>query len=191
MPFGKGKRIAASAPRAVDHVIGGWTLNGIYSFMSGEPFSVRSGVRTANYSHETRADIVGSKPETKLSGKPGVIGPVYFANSLSSFAIPAPGATGAGRNIFEAAGYWNMDFGLTKLFAVTERVKLQLRTEFFNVFNHANSDNPRDSSNGSASFRSTVFAQTCCATVAPPTTQTIIQTGESARVIQFALKLSF
>jgi hypothetical protein len=36
-----------------------------------------------------------------------------------------------------------------------------------------------------------LFGQTCCATVAPPSTQTIIQTGESARVIQFALKLQF
>ena len=31
----------------------------------------------------------------------------------------------------------------------------------------------------------------CCAGVAPPSTQTIVQTGEAARVIQFALKLQF
>ena len=30
--------------------------------MSGEPFSVRSGVRTSNFSHESRADIAGAKP---------------------------------------------------------------------------------------------------------------------------------
>jgi hypothetical protein len=38
---------------------------------------------------------------------------------------------------------------------------------------------------------STLFGQTCCAAVAPPSTRTIIQTGEAARVIQFALKLQF
>ena len=55
--------------------------------------------------------------------------------------------------------------------------------------NHANFDNPRDVS--STSIQSNTFARTCCATVAPPSTQTIIQTGESSRVIQFALKLQF
>jgi hypothetical protein len=44
---------------------------------------------------------------------------------------------------------------------------------------------------GSPSILSSVFAQACCAAVSPPSTQTIIQTGESSRVIQFALKLTF
>ena len=39
--------------------------------------------------------------------------------------------------------------------------------------------------------RSTVFAQTCCSTVAPPSTRAIVDTGESGRIIQIALKLRF
>src|SRR5436853_6515961 len=42
------------------------------------------------------------------------------------------------RNAFRSPGYWNMDFGLYKNFGITERFRLQLRSEFFNVFNHAN-----------------------------------------------------
>ena len=121
---------------------------------------------------------------------PNVIGPVLFADA-SAFKLPDPGTNGSGRNIFEAPGYSNLDLGIQKLWRVTEAVRLQLRAEMFNAFNHPNFDNPRDASVGSPSFRSTVFAQTCCATVAPPSTQTIIQTGESSRVIQFALKLQF
>ncbi|MGH8245663.1 MAG: TonB-dependent receptor, partial [Gammaproteobacteria bacterium] len=174
----------------LDHFLGGWGVNGIYTYMSGEPFSVRSGVRTSNFSHESRAALVGAKPEVKLQEIAGIIGPVVFRDA-SAFTVPVPGTNGAGRNIFEAPGYWNLDLGIQKKFSITERTKLQFRMEMFNALNHPNFDNPRDASVGSPSFRSTVFAQTCCATVAPPTTQTIIQTGESARVIQFALKVLF
>jgi len=107
----------------------------------------------------------------------------------SGFTLPAPGSNGVGRNIFEAPGYWNLDLVIQKIFRVTEGIRVQFRAEMFNALNHPNFDNPRDASAGSPSILSTAFAQTCCATVAPPTTQTIIQTGESARVVQFALKL--
>ena len=171
-------------------MVGGWSVNGIYTFMSGEPFAVRSGSRTSNFSHESRASFAGAQPEARLQEIPNVIGPVVFADA-SAFKLPDPGSNGVGRNIFEAPGYSNLDLGIQKLWRVTEAVRLQLRAEMFNAFNHPNFDNPRDASVGSPSFRSTVFAQTCCATVAPPSTQTIIQTGESSRVIQFALKLQF
>ena len=188
LPVGKGRRLDAGN-RFVNTLIGGWTLNGIYTFMTGEPFSVTSGVRTANFSHVSRADVV--KPvEAQLQKKAGVAGPVVFADN-TAFAIPAPGSDGAGRNIFTAQSYWNLDLGITKSFQLTERFKLDFRMEMFNAFNHTNFDNPRDASTGSPSIISTLFGQTCCAAVAPPTTQTIIQTGEAARVIQFALKLKF
>ncbi len=191
LPFGKGKSLFGSANGFVDHFVGGWAVNGIVTIMSGEPFAVRSGIRTSNFSHESRADIVGGvKPELKLQDIPNVLGPVVFANN-SGFAIPAPGSNGAGRNIFTAPGYWNVDLGIQKNFNITESVKFQFRVEMFNAFNHANFDNPRDASVGSPSFRSTLFGQTCCAAVAPPSTQQIIQTGEAARVIQLAGKITF
>ncbi len=188
LPFGKGQRWGSGLHGALNQIVGGWSANGIFTGMSGEPFSVRSGVRTSNFSHESRAALVGALPEVKLQEISNVIGPVVFKDA-SGFTLPAPGTNGAGRNIFEAPGYWNLDLGIQKLFRVTEGIKVQLRTEMFNALNHPNFDNPRDASVGSPSFRSTLFAQTCCATVAPPATQTIIQTGESARVIQFALKV--
>ncbi|HEV8133007.1 MAG TPA: TonB-dependent receptor [Acidobacteriota bacterium] len=190
LPLGRGARFGSNLNPVVNAVVGGWSLNSIFTKMSGEFFAVRSGVRTSNFSHESRADLVGAKPEPQLQELAGIPGPVLFKDN-SAFKIPDPGKNGIGRNIFEAPGYWNLDLGIGKKFDITERVKLNFRTEMFNALNHPNFDNPRDASVGSPSFRSTVFAQTCCATVAPPTTQTIIQTGESARVIQLALKLTF
>ncbi|MDQ6705313.1 MAG: TonB-dependent receptor, partial [Acidobacteriota bacterium] len=188
LPFGRGKSFAANAPRVVNQIVGGWSLNGIYIFMTGEPFSVRSGVRTSNFSHESRADIVGAKPQTGLYEVPPFAGPLEFKDA-SGFSVPAPGGDGAGRNIFVASNFNNVDLSLGKRFNFTERIYLQFRAEAFNALNHVNFDNPRDASSGSPSFKSSSFAQTCCAAVAPPSTQTVVQTGEAARVIQLGLKL--
>jgi len=190
LPFGEKRKFAQNVPHFVNAIIGGWNLNGILTAMTGERFSVRSGVLTANFSHQSYASLVGGLPSTDLKDLAGVIGPVQFTNA-SAFALPAPGSDGAGRNLFVGPNYWNVDLGISKDFRVTEKVKMQLRAEGFNAFNHPNFDNPQNASVGSPAITSTVFGQTCCATVAPPSTQTIIQTGESARIIQFALKLSF
>jgi hypothetical protein len=200
IPVGRGRRFLKSGG-VLNQVLGGWTINTIYTYMTGEPFAVRSGAFTSNGSHEGRAGVQGAvKAELQeLPGSP-LAGPVLFkpVNALTcgvdltqAFCLPAPGQNGAGRNIFIAPSYWNVDFGFIKTFPVTERVKIQFRTEMFNAFNHTNFDNPRDASTGSPSIRSSVFASACCAAVAPPSTQTIVQTGEAARVIQFALKVQF
>ena len=96
-----------------------------------------------------------------------------------------------GRNLFAGPSYFNFDLGITKVFQLTEKVKLQLRAEGFNALNHANFDTPSAASVGTNSILGTTFGQTCCASVAPPSTQTIIQTGEAGRIIQFALKVMF
>jgi len=208
VPLGRGRRFLGNSRGFVNQIFGGWTVNSIVTIMSGEPFAVRSGSFTANGSHESRAGVQHFV-EPKLQELPNqtFAGPVLFQpigiNSATGnpftcgvkpeeiFCLPAPGQEGAGRNIFTAPSYWNVDFGFIKTFPIGERFKIQFRTEMFNAFNHANFDNPRDASVGSPSIRSGLFAQACCAAVAPPSTQTIVQTGESARVIQFALKLQF
>jgi hypothetical protein len=190
LPVGRGKALGGNMPSALNHVFGGWSVNGIYTFQSGEPFSVTSGTFTQNASHWSRAALVGAQPSITLTQLPGIYGPVFFTDA-SAFKIPDPGSDGAGRNTFQSPNYWNVDLGIAKKFDITERVKLNFRMEMFNALNHPNFDNPVDASVGSPSIRSSVFAQSCCATVAPPATQTIIQTGESARIIQLALKLSF
>ncbi len=191
LPVGRGKWLGSNFNGFLNHLLGGWSVNGIYTFMTGEPFSITSGTLTSNASHYSRASLVGTtQPELQMLELPGIFGPVYFPNA-SAFKIPDPGSNGIGRNTFQAPGYWNVDLGITKKFDLTERFKLDFRLEMFNALNHPNFDNPRDASVGSPNIRSSVFAQACCQTVAVPTTQTIIQTGESARILQFALKISF
>ena len=198
LPVGKGKKVAGNANPFLNTIIGGWNVNGLLTRETGEPFSVRSGIFTSNFSHQSRANFVGSLPSTELT--PGPVGPNVLPVSLINdiynystpgFKVPLPGDNGLGRNIFRGPGYINLDLGVTKNIDLTEKIKMQIRGEAFNALNHPNFDQPFSASVGSPAITSTVFGQACCATVAPPSTQTIIQTGESARIIQFALKLLF
>ena len=43
-----------------------------------------------------------------------------------------------GRNTFRSPGVWRFNTGIYKDFTVTERVKLQFRSEIYNLFNHSN-----------------------------------------------------
>jgi len=190
LPFGRGKRFGASLPSVLNHIVGGWGLNGIASAYTGEPWTVQSGVRTSNNSHVSRAALVGAAPESKLQDKANTVGPVFFPNA-QAFAIPQPGENGIGRNTFRASSYTNMDLGVQKNFRMSERTTLQFRLETFNTLNHPNFESPTSSSSGSNTITNTRFGETCCQAVAPSSTQNIIQTGESARVLQFALKLIF
>ncbi|MEK7751057.1 MAG: TonB-dependent receptor, partial [Acidobacteriota bacterium] len=144
LPFGKGKKLFGGASRLVDTIIGGWGLNGIYTYQSGEPFTVRSGVLTANSSAQSRAALKPgvALPRAQLQNKAGVTGPVFFQNA-DAFTFPAPGTVGFGRNIFQGPSYWNLDAAITKGFQISERIRMLLRTELFNALNHPNFRNPR------------------------------------------------
>lgn len=213
LPLGRGQRWASRAGSALDRIIGGWSASTIVTAMSGEPFSVLSGRLTNSDIRFSRADIVGRAPSTGLFfNVPAVTGPLVFnftpgsyittttsANlgclpmqNGSFFCTPPPGSDGTqGRNIFNGPMFANLDLSLSKQFAVSERWKLQFRSDFFNAFNHPNFDNPLDSTDGSESITSGGFGQSCCVAVSVPTSSSVISVGEPYRVIQFALRLSF
>ena len=68
----------------------------------------------------------------------------------NSFALENPGVIGnAGRNFFHGPGIANFDWGFYKNTNITERTSLQLRFEFFNLFNHAQFLSPSGNVNSS------------------------------------------
>lgn len=204
LPVGRGRAWASSLPGWANQILGGWSLTGIFTWQSGEPFTINSGIRTQNGYKVSRADLKGPLPEAKLQFVPNIKGPVVFqvadidANNCrqvlgtqSAFCIPAPGGVGIGRNMIRGPGFWNLDAGLLKVFQIRENVRLQFRGEFFNVLNHPNFENPRNATSGSPTLTSSLFGQTCCVAAALPSSATIIANGEPNRVIQFGLKLQF
>jgi hypothetical protein len=191
LPFGKGKPLLKSGNRLVQGVLGGWSLQGFNSYMSGEPFSISSGAKTYQYGANGRAVILGSAlPSDTL--QPGALGPVFFKDA-SGFALAAPGTTGMGRNMFQGPAFWDMDGSLSKSFSATERVKFTFRAEAFNALNHANYRKLGSTSigTGSASILSPNFGSACCQTQSTSTSTAIVSNGEAYRVVQFVLKMAF
>ena len=213
LPIGRGRRFASGMPGWLNMVIGGWTTTGIFLYQSGEPYTVSSGARTSNATHNSTALIVGPKI---VGGElqynvPGAIGPVMYqtggfitaplkdphlncqqvTGTQTYFCIPPAGQNGSGRNSVQGPNYWNLDSGLLKDFKITERFNLQFRAEAFNVLNHPNFENPRNATSGSPTVTSSVFGQTCCATAAVASAQTVNPVGEPMRVLQLGLKLNF
>jgi hypothetical protein len=189
LPFGKGKKFLNSGNRIVDSVLGGWSLQGFNSVMSGEPFSVSSGAKIAQYGASSRALLTTSTmPDDSL--KPGALGPVFFT-STSGFALAPAGSTGMGRNMFQGPTFWDMDGALSKTFRATERVKVTFRAEAFNGLNHANYRKLGSTSVGSTSILSSNFGTACCQTQSTSTSTAIVSNGEAYRVVQFVLKMTF
>jgi hypothetical protein len=135
-------------------VTDGWGLNGIVTAQSGQPFQL-------NYNFEDDFDGSGEG-----FARPQVVGPIHYSNDpahfldLTSFAIPctypAAGGTGfanscipgtrhfgnEGRNSLIGPHFRQFDFSIFKDTAITERIKLELRFEAYNLFNHPNFANP-------------------------------------------------
>lgn len=193
LPFGKGQRWMNNAPKAINAVFGGWALQGFNSNMSGQPFSITSGAKTAFYSSATnsRAVLVGNTlPDDSLHAKPGVVGPAYF-NDASAFALAPPGSIGMGRNMFNGPWYWDMDGSISKTFAATERVKITFRMEAFNALNHANFRALKNATVGSISILSSNFGLAGNQTLATSTSTAIVSNGEAYRVAQAVLRVAF
>jgi hypothetical protein len=210
LPLGPNSRFLSQVPRWLNQIVGGWQMSGIYTYQSGEPFTINAGERTQNGYHNSTALIVGPNDPGHLQSVPGVEGPVLWrtgglitkigdphfncvnvTGSPTSFCIPPAGQAGSGRNFGRAPSFWNLDAGLLKSFTVTERIKAQFRAELFNVLNHTNFASPLAASSGSPTITSTLFGESCCVAISLPSSANVASGGEPNRVIQLGLKLNF
>jgi hypothetical protein len=131
LPMGNGERIAGDATGAKEALVGGWQVNGIYTWQRGFPLTVTAAdLGGLNDSFGTnRADLVGD-PNTGGHS-------IQRWFNTDAFAQPAAGQFGSsGRNILRGPGVNNLDLAVFKNFGLVGRTKLQFRLESFNVLNH-------------------------------------------------------
>lgn len=170
LPFG------AEMGGAGRQLVRGWTINGIFTFADGPPFTALTGVNRSRNATLNTAEFVDQLPGR--SSNPVLGGPDRYFDP-TAFALPALGTFGkVGRNTLRGPGFESVDFAVTKLFSFTEEKGLQFRAELFNILNRPNFGRPTG----------TVFLSTGAYS---GSAGRITYTVNTSRQLQFGLKFVF
>jgi hypothetical protein len=142
LPFGRGRKFGANIHKAADVFLGGWTVGGIVSVLTGFPVNPVVQGNPSNTDpafNMDRPDVVG---EWKLPRSER--DPSRWWNT-DALVKNQPFTFGnAGRNILEAPGTFKWDMAVHKNFQPTERFRIQFRAEAFNSLNHPIFDSPNE-----------------------------------------------
>jgi carboxypeptidase family protein len=125
----------------VPHIVGsGWQLNSVVTVQSGRPINIITDAGGVNSNFVERPDILpGVNPIlSHWTPTTGYLNPAAFSYPAITAADPNGYFGDLGRDQIYGPGYWNYDFSTTKNFQLRERLQLQFRAEFFNIFNHPN-----------------------------------------------------
>ena len=130
-------KVSSAQNKCSASILGDWQVNGIYSAVSGLPFTITaSGAQL-----DMPGNLSGVGPQTaNLNGEYKVIGDkgtsgFYF--DPAPFSQPQGVVFGnTGRNQFRGPGNWNIDFSIFRAFPIGGGGKrFEFRTEFFNLTN--------------------------------------------------------
>ena len=187
LPFGRSRPIAANVNRAVDAIIGGWQLSGLFRWTSGFPYTIFNnpsdyptdwyweGAAMPTVSHVTSGAYHQANGNVNLFPDP--------ATAQTLFNPALPGQVGV-RNFVRGDGFFGIDLGLSKRWKMpwNEKHSVALRWEVFNVTNSTRFDfNDQNSSSASESNNS----------IAVPNFGNYTHLMTNPRVMQFALRYEF
>jgi hypothetical protein len=171
LPFGKGKAFGGDWSGPVNAAFGNWQVTVIEKITSGFPDFLINSDNESGVAFQDNASN-WNRPDQVCNPNSGHHTTAEWFNT-SCFAFAAPGQLGdASRAPVNGPDFVNTDFSLIKTFRMTERIGMDFRAEFFNLFNHTQLGLPNNDINAS-NFGS------------------INYTVNNPRLMQFALKLKF
>lgn len=174
LPFGKGQRFLPNLSGVANRIVGGWTLNGVSIFQKGFPIAITAlSNALAQFNGGTlRPDVVaGCDPNIGGSAQSRI------NRWFNTACYTQPGNFSFGNEArsdpkLRGPGMANFDFAVNKKLAMTERVNMNFRVEFFNVMNRVQFYMPA-SQVGNANFG------------------VITSAANNPRLVQLALRLAF
>jgi carboxypeptidase family protein/TonB-dependent receptor-like protein len=177
--------------KLVKATLGGWSINGIFTYGSGLPVDILAGFnnsRDRDANNPDRPNLAAGFSNNPIHGVTAGCQGVPAGQKLHTpdrwfdpcaFELSPAGTLGSlGRNTVTAPGFSDVDFTIVKATPLAETKKLEFRAEFFNLFNHANFLVPNMSVFSSSRARSGASGQ-------------ITATSIDNRDIQLGLKLIF
>jgi hypothetical protein len=173
LPVGKGKKLLGNVNGIADKVVSGWGINGISTFQRGFPLGFSTAENLTNsYGGGSRPNVV-SGVNKSIPGSATSRLNEWF--NVAAFSQP-PAFTFGGESrtdpVLRGQGVNNWDFALFKNTGLTERLELQFRAEFFNLFNRVQFGDPGT-------------------TLGTPQFGEVTSQMNQPRLIQFGLRLTF
>ena len=162
--MGKGKALLAGATGALDKIVGGWQIAGIATFASGSFLSVTFNSNLTGWP-SGRANLIGDPNAAQRNQ--------FQWFNPAAYAVPAAYTYGGSApDSIQGPGTISWDSALFKKTSITERLKLEVRMEAFDILNHANLGNPGTN-------------------ISVPASVGVITSRNGSRVVQFGARLSF
>ena len=176
LPIGHQRAYLANTNGFVDAIIGGWSANFIYSYQSGQPFTIGCPIATTTGLGCNANVVPGADIYAGPHNRTQWLNPNAFANPAKAVSVGQTDYSVLGGSPQQARGpgFNNLDSSIFKNFNVKEVMRVQFRAEAFNTFNHPQFGQP-----GSLDFTNKAAFSS------------ITGLRNSARLLQLALKLSF
>lgn len=175
LPLGRGRQWLGGANALVQTVAGGWALNYLYTYSSGQPFTVYCNQQTTAFFGCYANVVPGRKLYDGAHNQKQWLNPAAFANPATYQAGQSGfAALGGGGQQARGPAFNNLDASIFKEFPLFEQFRLQFRAEAFNVANRPQFSNPSNLDFGNTS-----------------TFGLITGTRSLPRLYQFALKLYY
>jgi hypothetical protein len=177
---------AASSHGFLGAVSRGWAVDGTFVARTGFPINVTTfqvaGLINPALVTATRPDLVPGQPIYI----PDATAPGGKVLNRNAFVIPTTPRQGdLGRNAVHGFDFYQFDLSVRRKFPLTERIALQLRSDFFNVLNHPNFANPDGNLDDPTFGRSSQMLNQGLGGLSP-----LYQMG-GPRSVQLSLKLIF
>jgi hypothetical protein len=178
-----------SSNKMVHSILSAWSLDSFILARSSPPVNI---VGSTFFAAGT---VLSSRPNVNPGVPLELFGSQYpgdkILNAAAFSAAPAGTQGNFGRNVLRGFGAWQADVGLQRQFHLTERLGLDFRAEFFNIFNHPNFGSPINLLTSPLFGHSTqTLANSLGSGGANGGLNPLYQIG-GPRSIQFAVKLQF
>ncbi|WP_345945369.1 TonB-dependent receptor [Granulicella sp. dw_53] len=196
LPFGRGRQFLNHSGSALNTVVGGWQISGINTMQAGTPFNITYSPNSANaVSPQIASSFRGANlyRPNRVPGQPVVqkkqlsSGLIQYIN-LAAFSLPGtrdPNTTAllspfgnTSRNPGRSPAFYETDLALNKKFNTpVESLKVEFRTEAYNLFNHTNLFLPSGALSGTLG--------------GTPTNGGTVSSTFQPRIFQFGLKILY